>query len=698
MKKSSVILTSVVCGGLLLLGCTTPSTPANVAKSLESNLNCLTTTINKLDTIDNSYLSNPDIYPITNSITTPAPNSDKKSIAKVSANNLNVFIPIESNKRKIAKTLVNLESEQTTIETQDVVINNFETPADIATNDTVKEKTTEDVTNIDTENNETEPQTIIYYHESRPIRYAPRYSRQNIENEDYLTNYISKVKNLYAITNDAIVANNELNNYKDNVIAYCVEIKDLNSAIKDGTFVPSTQQIAALNNYIDDIKITIKRIKKCNGDLSDEVDSINKTDVGGITAGIDVINSNYLSVLNHLDTRITYLKNALTTLEQIKYLLQEAENIIEINPEVSEQVVTEEIVSPNNSELETDVNSETFEVNDNETSSSNNENVTDINNEQIIEDNLAEEDAATNSKTTDTENIIETEDTTETTSESDVSTADGGETGLSNIDTYLNTNNNLDTYSNAVDNNNTNLETETDVNTAINNNEPNNNLNQVTNGVNAPAINNGVNNGYLLPTDSEKINAPNGTFQNGIITQNNLNNGVNNGVNGNFSGYAGANNYPAANGDNTRTNKNVDTYGRNTMIDMLNHGTVNNGINTLSVTEETSVKPSMVSSETFISDEKNSNKNLENDCINCESVKECEECLDSNECENCEEQLEECEDCLDIKKSAEPIETCESHTTEQQALELEQKNNVKINETINELAAPKQDNYNAELL
>ena len=698
MKKSSVILTSVVCGGLLLLGCTTPSTPANVAKSLESNLNCLTTTINKLDTIDNSYLSNPDIYPITNSITTPAPNLNKKSIAKVSANNLNVFIPIESNKRKIAKTLVNLESEQTTIETQDVVINNFETPADIATNDTAKEKTTKDVTNIDTENNETEPQTIIYYHESRPIRYAPRYSRQNIENEDYLTNYISKVKNLYAITNDAIVANNELNNYKDNVIAYCVEIKDLNSAIKDGTFVPSTQQIAALNNYIDDIKITIKRIKKCNGDLSDEVDSINKTDVGGITAGIDVINSNYLSVLNHLDTRITYLKNALTTLEQIKYLLQEAENIVEINPEVSEQVVTEEIVTPNNSELETDVNNETFEVNDNETSSSNNENVTANNNEQIIEDNLAEEEAATNSETTDTENIIETEDTAETTSESDISTADDSETGLSNIDTYLNTNNNLDTYSNAVDNNNTNLETETDVNTAINNNEPNNKLNQVTNGVNAPAINNGVNNGYLLPTDSEKINAPNGTFQNGIITQNNLNNGVNSGVNGNFSGYAGSYNYPAANGDNTRTNKNVDTYGRNTMIDMLNHGTVNNGINTLSVAEETTVKPSMVSSETIIGDEKNSNKNLENDCINCESVKECEECLDSNECENCEEQLEECEDCLEIKKSAEQIETCESHTTEQQTLELEQKNNVELNETINELAAPKQDNYNAELL
>ena len=50
-----------------------------------------------------------------------------------------------------------------------------------------------------------------------------------------------------------------------------LEIKELNNSIKDGSFVPTSQQIAALNNYIDDIKITIKRIKKCNGDFSNNI-------------------------------------------------------------------------------------------------------------------------------------------------------------------------------------------------------------------------------------------------------------------------------------------------------------------------------------------------------------------------------------------------------------------------------------------
>ena len=65
MKKSSILLTTALCGSFLFLGCTNTTPTANISKSLEHNLTVLTNTINRLDTIDNSYLSNPDIYPIT---------------------------------------------------------------------------------------------------------------------------------------------------------------------------------------------------------------------------------------------------------------------------------------------------------------------------------------------------------------------------------------------------------------------------------------------------------------------------------------------------------------------------------------------------------------------------------------------------------------------------------------------------------
>lgn len=719
MKKSAVILTSVVCGGMLLLGCTTPSTPANVAKSLENNLNNLTTTINKLDTIDNSYLSNPDIYPITSSISTPAPES-KKLVAKVSTNNLNVFIPISKQKRKVAKLNLNLETEQADINTEDVIINNFETieqPEEIVLSEveiteqaeiTDTEQLTETSSSTETQENiqentqETKPEvnnTTIYYYESKPIRYAPRYLNSNAGNEDYLANYIGKVRNLYAITNDAIVANNQLSNYKDNVLSYCVEIKDLNSNIKDGTFVPSSQQIAALNNYIDDIKITIKRIKKCNGDLSDEVDSINKTDVGGITAGIDVINSNYLSVLNHLDTRITYLKNALTTLEQIKYLLQEAQNIVETNPEIPSQVVTPDVITPDISDVEQPSTND-YAVNENTNS-----------------DTLETEEGLTenNSESTNVDNV-DNNINTESEPNNNVTNSDETETNNSqnsNIDTYLNTNNNLDTYKNAnneiannevVDNNTTN-------NNGLVENNTISDTQVLPNTNNTPIVNNGVNGNYIVSTDEENINAPNGRFQNGIITQNNLNNGVNNGVNGTNTGYAGSYNYPATNGDNTRSNKNVDTYGYNTMIDMLNHGTVNNGINTLSITEEVNTKPSMVNSENVVTENDVLNENNSTECEDCNTDTDCEECLDDckENLENCEEvienyetALENCEDCLENNEESLEQNNLENteETVEESSLE-----SVEIAEDINKIAtknsnetAPKQDEYQAELL
>lgn len=615
MKKSKIILTSIVCGSILLLGCTTNNQPLNIAKSIDHNLTILTNTINHLDTIDNSYLSNPDIYPIAKTVNAPAPSSNHNILA----GNDETEKSIGNHKNKICQISLSLNSN----------IDSYKT-------------------NNDTNYENTQDNSTIYYYNIEPIKYMPRYNKNMVENDNYLDGYINKVRNLYAITNDAMEANNTLSNCKTNVLDYCAEIKQLNYSIEDGTFVPNNQQVTALNNYIDDIKVTIKRIKKCNGDLTNEVNTINKNNNGGITTGIDVMNSNYLSVLNHLDIRITYLKNALTTLEQIREILIDAQNIVlqQNNNNIDDTIIQE---TPNN-----EINSETKvdntideiqqidDINNNENKNNIENNQVNNNNEEninspIIDDkidstinknnsNIDGNESNNNIKDTvltDNNNITESNesygnDNINENKEND-NISDNGDTikettvieeteenkKKTNIDTYLNTNNNLDTYKknnnqtdNTIINDNNNITyDDTNLNNNCDNCPPITTLPNELNGNNNLAYGNNLNGTIPLPNDADRINTPNRTFQNGIITQNNLNNGVNNGVNGNYTGMGSSNNYPYVDGDINRTNNNVDTYGYNTMIDMLNRGTVNNGINTLNITEEASSKPAMVNTD-----------------------------------------------------------------------------------------------------
>lgn len=580
MKKSKILITAIVGGAVLLAGCTSNLTPASVSKNLSHNLNVLQSTVKNLDTINNSYLSNPDIYPVSNN------NLKNLSLS------LNSSVPIRTETKKIAT--LNLDNETNT-------------------NNELAETNNDKLNPNKTTNN-------FYYYDIKPIKYNPRYLQDisALENGDYLSNYISKVKTLYAITSDVIEANTALDNCKNYILNYVVEIKDLNKEIENGTFEPSNQQIAALNNYIGDIKTTIKRIKRCNGELSNEVNNINKTDSTGITTGIDVVKSNYLKVLNHLDIRITYLKNALTTLEQIKGILQEVQNIVDNNDIIEnnnaeniDNIVNEDNNTNNENIInQDDINNKNQDSLNNDNVNNNSENINNneiINNEDIINNEAKNnENIEQNLNDNNNENNI---DSKQNEQESDVELDEENNENNSNknIDTYESTINNLDTY-NPQNNENCDNCDNTNIN-GDNNNQtlsPENNVNIEQNPAlsdniieNNNLANNNINNenNLVYGTDEDKINAPNGTFQNGIITQNNLNNGVNNGVNGfgtgNGTNYENLNN--SYNNSPNKTNKNVDTYGYNTMIDMLNHGTVNNGINTLSV--ESSTKPSMVNSD-----------------------------------------------------------------------------------------------------
>lgn len=431
----------------------------------------------------------------------------------------------------------------------------------------------------------------------KSLSYNPRYISSLDENEadSRIKNYILKVQKMYAMSSDVIEANNTLNNCKINLLTCINEVKEINNSIMNGNLEPNNAQLEALNNYIYDMKNTIHRIKECNGQLNNEIKLMNSTSNPFASSGLDVTNSNYLRILNHLDARITYLKSAIATLEQVKYLLLEIQTMT--NDEIDQAEET-----PSIDELVQD-NADEFD----------DTKLTDTN--QIIEDikpNLEVEEEELLPFLPEENNNIETDT-------------------KKNIDTYKNENNNLDTYGNNLQNtsivdnidnvndNNENLSNNTinknDTNTNIIQNEKIDNSNQLdldddemlyddnnndslqNSNVNNENFNNGMYGIGIGNLDNEDgINAPNGVFQNGIITQNNLNNGINNGANGVQSGNGVGNGLYNERGFN-RTTKNIDTYGYNTKIDMLNRGTVNNGINTLSVTASSENQEEIVADE-----------------------------------------------------------------------------------------------------
>lgn len=62
MKKPLLILTSLFLICIMLLGCTENNIAINTSKELNKNLSLLSNTVKRLDTVDNSYLMNEDLY------------------------------------------------------------------------------------------------------------------------------------------------------------------------------------------------------------------------------------------------------------------------------------------------------------------------------------------------------------------------------------------------------------------------------------------------------------------------------------------------------------------------------------------------------------------------------------------------------------------------------------------------------------
>ena len=95
MKKTFIIITSLILICILLIGCNSTNTTIQTSKDLNKNLNLLFNTVNRLDTIDNEYLVNNDIYSIKTLNTTQVP-TPNKTYKNVLASNAKILLTNET--------------------------------------------------------------------------------------------------------------------------------------------------------------------------------------------------------------------------------------------------------------------------------------------------------------------------------------------------------------------------------------------------------------------------------------------------------------------------------------------------------------------------------------------------------------------------------------------------------------------------
>lgn len=628
----------------------------------DTNINIHDTNNNVIDNntiVKNNNVNNIDTNNIDNNITNFDNNTIKNTIDLPKEE---IIVTTDSNDTSnnvdnqiITKTERPVVISNSNLSNSDNTMNNNSTDTDVVLDDSTDNKN-DNNTNTDSIVR-FEPYKVIYYSESSftpdLLKYNPRFINSiNYDSaNNTLSKYVEKLQKLYTMTADVVEANNTLANYKVVILDNIHDAKELNECVLNGNCTPNANQVSALNNYIEDIKTTIKNLRNTNGTLTNEINKISSNNTG-LAQSIDIANSNYLKILNQIDTRISYHENAIATLEQIKYLLQDAQNnngVTVVENLNNNTNVTTDINRSNdtldNTKVETIIDDKNIIVEDNsnitpatpnydvkkEKATTTNElvevektidengnvvvdkkiitpdnsivtNIEDDNNE-IITNNDSLNDSTIVKETIVTENNDNLNSNEEFNNDSFLdkktfSNVDTYNQNLKNVDTYkkevvLNDatnqvqenndniviNDNIDTNNNSeIVNNNDNLNTTNEVVTDNNDTiiNPNNTPQMVDNtnnfGVTGNNYNNGLNNGY----------------NNTIISQNNLdNNDLGNNsyrYDGNGSLYNNTNGYNngAINNVNERNN-NVNTYKYNTLIDSINRGTVNNGINTLKV-------------------------------------------------------------------------------------------------------------------
>jgi len=215
---------------------------------------------------------------ISNTNNTKISNDTRNHLQKISTNNKDL-------KAEFISTNQNNNTNDTDIN-DNILITNSD---DIGNNNNNID--TYDNTNINTDEssnltNSKQPQYRFFYFEEDSFNPNLRYKPRFISNINYdtannnINNYVNKLEKLYTMTADVVEANNTLANYKILILDNINETRALNDCVISGECTPTNNQVMALNNYIKDIKATVFNLRKCNGDLTNELNKISSNNTG----------------------------------------------------------------------------------------------------------------------------------------------------------------------------------------------------------------------------------------------------------------------------------------------------------------------------------------------------------------------------------------------------------------------------------
>lgn len=406
-------------------------------------------------------------------------------------------------------------------------------------------------------------------------QYIPRRMSTAEYDNSGLTNYFSKIEDLYLMMNDACTANKDCGCLKSCILQNCDMLNLLCKQLKNNEIELSNEQIQACNDCLNSLNQYTNTLNNTKNDVQTQCNAVKTMNINP-NANIEQVSSKYVKLINCLDDRLTCYANILSILTQLRCTITGVcgeENVeealkIEENLEENKQEPLPEVTLKEEPKIEDNMeNKQEEKLENNQEENVENEQKTEIQNNDKIDENTPQTQENNNKVS-----IVKKENVKKLSDYNDKNL------NVSNLPKH-----NLDTYKNQTINpnvgtglNNKNNKTDT----KTNDNETKNDENEA-NKDNAQTDR--VNQSNNLPNNTNTMN--NGTFNNGVNNGVGVNNGfgVNNGVgingypNGNGFGYNNnviSNGYGYHNYENGVTNpyRNTDTY------KLPNGNGINNGI------------------------------------------------------------------------------------------------------------------------
>lgn len=140
-----------------------------------------------------------------------------------------------------------------------------------------------------------------------------------------LTQYFTKLSNLYNVASSVVTTNNELNQIRNNILANISLVQTLANQVKNDKYDLSETQIKSINSLLDNINTNLNRINLSRNEVKNELNSV-KSLKTNYTGNVEQLSSKYVRLVNCLDTRMTYFNNILGCLNQLENCLNGCDN------------------------------------------------------------------------------------------------------------------------------------------------------------------------------------------------------------------------------------------------------------------------------------------------------------------------------------------------------------------------------------